>query len=90
MIDAVQRADNTYASTLRTPSLMADGLDDVVHQAATHGFKELVHAYVPAGNNQQLIAQLTRDSPLAGCVLRPLCVIMTVWFGPMPKVFPTG
>ena len=56
--DAVQRADNTYASTLCTPSLMADGLDDVVHWAATHGFKELVHAYVPSGNNQQLIAQL--------------------------------
>ena len=37
---------------------MADGLDDVVHWAATHGFKELVHAYVPSGNNQQLIAQL--------------------------------
>ena len=43
---------------------MADGLDDVVHWAATHGFKELVHAYVPSGNNQQTIAQL--QTQLAG------------------------
>jgi deoxyribodipyrimidine photo-lyase len=56
--DAVQRADTAYASTLRAPSLTADGLDEIMQWVDAHGFKELVHAYAPSGNNQQTIAQL--------------------------------
>jgi deoxyribodipyrimidine photo-lyase len=66
--DAVQRADTAYASTLRAPSLTADGLDEIMQWVDAHGFKELVHAYAPSGNNQQAIAQL--QTLLAGCGVR--------------------
>ena len=62
--DALQRADTAYASTLRAPSLTADGLDDVMQWVDAHGIQELVHAYVPSGNNQQTIAKL--QTQLAG------------------------
>lgn len=58
VVDSVQRADARFAKTLRAPSLSADGLEDVVRWVDTHGFTELVHAYVPSGNNQQMIALL--------------------------------
>ena len=56
--DAVQRADIAHASTLRAPSLAAEGLDEVVQWVDAHGFKELVHAYAPSGDNRQTISQL--------------------------------
>ena len=58
VVDSVQRADARFAKTWRAPSLSADGLEDLVRWVDTHGFTELVHAYVPSGNNQQMIALL--------------------------------
>lgn len=56
--DAVRRAEASYATSVRVPSLQANELDDVVRWVETHGFKELVHAYVPSGDNQQTLALL--------------------------------
>ncbi len=54
--DAVHQADARFAATLRAPSLSANTLEGVLEWVDTHGFTELVHAYVPSGHNQQIIA----------------------------------
>ena len=54
--DAVHQADARFAATLRAPSLSAKALEDVLEWVDAHGFTELVHAYVPSGNNHQIIA----------------------------------
>ena len=54
--DAVHQADARFAATLRAPSLSANALEDVLEWVDTHGFTELVHAYVPSGHNHQIIA----------------------------------
>lgn len=69
VVDSVQRGDARFAGTLRAPSLSADGLEDVVRWVDTHGFTELVHAYVPSGNNQQMIALLQTQLAARGVQL---------------------
>ena len=58
LADTLERAQETFHSTLRTPAWRSASVEDIVAWAEQHRFKEILCAYAPSGHVRQATAQL--------------------------------